>query len=151
MTGFFIVAGTIIFDTITKMQAISIECGGYVKARKAKRLISRLWWAGLFKKLQTLFYVSILAGLSYRLSPLSEAGIFLATFAYAMMFLREAQSVLENMDDAGHDVGWFLVFVKKKQTDLMDRRSPDIAVQLHMPTDIDPIDQREGSGLSGHY
>lgn len=122
-TAFFVVAATIALDTYTKMASMSKRNGGYVNARKTKIIVSRLWWDGLWKKIQTLFYVSILAGLSYRVSPLAEVGVFLATFVYAMMFLREAQSILENMDDAGHDVGWFLLFVKRKQEGLMDQQA----------------------------
>ena len=120
-TSFFVVAGTILLDTYTKMLAISCQNGGYVNARRNKHLRSKTWWDGIWKKLQTLIFMSILAGLSYRVTPLESVGVFLATFVYAMMFLREAQSVLENLDDAGYDVSWLLVFVKRKQDQLSER------------------------------
>ena len=120
-TSFFVVAGTILLDTYTKMLAISCQNGGYTNARRAKHLRSKTWWEGVWKKLRTLIFVSILAGLSYRVAPLESVGIFLATFVYAMMFLREAQSVLENLDDAGYDVSWLLIFVKRKQDQLSER------------------------------
>ena len=120
-TSFFVVAGVILLDTYTKMLAISCQNGGYRNARRSKHLRSKTWWDGIWKKLQTLIIMSILAGLSYRVAPLESVGVFLATFVYAMMFLREAQSVLENLDDAGYDVSWLLIFVKRKQDQLSER------------------------------
>lgn len=141
-TAFFVVAGTIMLDTYTKMRAIASQNGGYANARRTKKLVSRIWWEGLYTKLKTLLYISILAGLSYRVAPLAQVGVFLATFVYAMMFLREAQSVLENLDDSGHDVGWFLAFVKRKQDGLMEQ-------QMEQATDT-PTGITDGGGEREH-
>jgi hypothetical protein len=62
----------------------------------------------------------ILAGLSYRVAPLKEMGIFFATVVYAVMFLREGQSVVENLMDGGADLGWLLFWVKRKQKQILE-------------------------------
>ena len=39
---------------------------------------------------------------------------------YAVLFLRECQSILENLDDAGNDVGWLLTIVKKRKNKILE-------------------------------
>jgi len=63
--------------------------------------------------------IAILTGLSYRVIYLKKAGIFLASFVYSVMFMREFQSNIENLIEAGADLHWLLLFSKKKNKELM--------------------------------
>ena len=51
---------------------------------------------------------------------LAEASVFLATVVYTVIFLRESQSVIENLCDAGADLNWLLIWTKKKQKQILE-------------------------------
>lgn len=74
------------------------------------------------KKIVSVLVIMILCGLSIRFTPfLPQIAIGMSTVAYALMFYREAQSVLENLIDAGHDdAKWFLALIKKKRKEIED-------------------------------
>jgi Ni,Fe-hydrogenase I cytochrome b subunit len=115
----------IVLDILTKLWALSVQSGGYIEATCRRRIWSKTLWEGTKVKLYAYSVVFILAGLSYRVAPLAQASVFLATVVYSIVFLRETQSILENMCDAGADLGWLLVFVKKKQRDLLEQQLDD--------------------------
>ena len=50
---------------------------------------------------------------------------FLGTVVYSVLFLRECQSILENLDDAGSDVGWLLTIVKKRKKKILEDEGVD--------------------------
>ena len=107
-------------DIFTKSYSICKTNGGYKKATKNKKLFSKSLWTGTETKIISYLTVAILTGLSYRVIYLKEAGILIASFVYSVMFLREFQSNVENLMDAGADLGWLLIFAKKKQKKIMD-------------------------------
>ncbi len=113
------VLGAAFLDIITKMYSLSVNDGGYKKAVKNKILFSKTLWKGTEKKIIAYLTVAILTGLSYRVIYLKEAGILLASFVYSVMFMREFQSNVENLVDAGHDLHWLLLFSKKKNKELI--------------------------------
>lgn len=43
-----------------------------------------------------------------------------ATVVYSIIFLREAQSILENLCDAGADLKWLLIWNRKKQEQIFE-------------------------------
>jgi hypothetical protein len=51
---------------------------------------------------------------------LHQASVFLATVVYTVIFLREAQSILENLCDAGADFKWLLLWAKKKERQILE-------------------------------
>lgn len=116
----FALAGAMVLDIITKYWALSKKAGGYRKAVQTRTIFSATFWLKTSIKLKTYLVVAILSGLAYRVTFLEQIGVFLGTFAYTMMFLREAQSILENLEDAGGDVGWLIKWTKKKQDRVMD-------------------------------
>lgn len=69
--------------------------------------------------------VAILVGLSYRVVQLEQLSVFLASVVYSILFLREAQSVLENLCDAGADFRWLLRWTKNKQDQIFDQEGID--------------------------
>ena len=150
LTALVAVVGVMSLDVLTRLWAISRHNGGYIASTRSRKIWSKTFWDGTSVKLKAYSAVFILAGLSYRVTPLAQASVFLATVVYAGVFLREAQSILENLCDMGADLGWLLVFVKKKQQDLMERSAEEPRKAPLMVKDIDPIDYREGGGLSGH-
>lgn len=115
------VLGAAAMDIFTKSYAICKKHGGYKNATKSGELFSKSLWTGTETKIISYLTISILTGLSYRVIYLREAGIFLASFVYSVMFMREFQSNIENLMEAGADVQWLLLFSKKKNKELMEK------------------------------
>lgn len=114
------VCSALILDMICKYYALSRLNGGFFKALKDGIIRSDRFWAGTKKKLIDVLVVMILCGLSYRVAPVGAIAVLLSNVAYSIMFLREAQSCIENLIDAGHDnVRWLLVLVKRKQEEIL--------------------------------
>ena len=112
-----IIASTL--DIFTKIYALCMVNGGYRKAVKSGKLFSKSLWKGTEVKIVSYIIVTLLTGLSYRVIFLKEAGILIASFVYSVMFMREFQSNIENLCEAGADLDWLLIFAKKKNKDLM--------------------------------
>lgn len=114
--------GATILDIITRYYALSVNNQGFRNAVKTHVINSENFWTGTRKKIIGYLVVMILSGLSVRITPLTQIAVFMATFAYSIMFLRESQSVIENLIDAGHsDLEWFLFWVKKKQENILQQ------------------------------
>lgn len=114
-----------LLDIFTRLWAISKCNGGYRAATRLRKIWSRSLWSGTLIKLYAYLIVFILAGLSYRVAPVAQAAVFLATVVYSVIFLREAQSIVENLCDAGADLGWLLIVVKKRQDDILKQQDPE--------------------------
>lgn len=111
--------GVLILDIITKYYSVGVLNGGIMNAIKLKKLTSESLWRGTKKKLISILIIMILCGLSYRVSFIPSVAVALSLLCYSIAFWREAQSVVENLLDAGHeDLRWFLVRIKKKQKEL---------------------------------
>ena len=80
---------------------------------------------------------AILTGLSYRVIYLKEAGIIIASFVYSVMFMREFQSNIENLIEAGADLHWLLLFSKKKNKDLMKLYEEEIKKETEVNEDYE--------------
>lgn len=115
------VLGAAFLDIITKNYAICKKHGGYKKATKSGELFSKSLWTGTETKIISYLTISILTGLSYRVIYLKEAGILIASFVYSVMFMREFQSNIENLMEAGADLDWLLLFSRKKNKELLER------------------------------
>jgi len=115
------VLGAAFLDIITKSIAITKKYGGYKEAVKTKKLFSKSLWEGTKVKIFSYLIISILTGLSYRVIYLKEAGILIASFVYSVMFMREFQSNIENLLEAGADLHWLLLFSKKKNKELLEK------------------------------
>lgn len=113
------VIGAAFLDIVTKSISISKNNGGFVNAIKIRKLFSKTLWTGTVTKIYAYAIVCILTGLAYRVIFLKEAGIILGSFVYSVMFMREFQSNIENLVEAGADLRWLLLFAKKKNKDLM--------------------------------
>ena len=113
------VLGASFIDIVTKSYSIIINNGGYRNAIRTKQLFSKQLWKGTEVKIISYLSISILTGLSYRVIFLKDAGILLASFVYSVMFMREFQSNIENLIEAGAELDWLLLFSKKKNKELM--------------------------------
>lgn len=51
---------------------------------------------------------------------MKKMGVFFATVVNAVMFLREGQSVIENLVDGGADLGWLLFWMRKKEKQILE-------------------------------
>ncbi len=115
----------VLMDIFSKYVAISIRAGGFRKALQEKKIFSKTLWEGTKVKLLTYLSISIIVGASYRLNTLPDAlasvSKFMATVVYTVLFLREFQSMLENFSDAGADVGWLLIFTRKKEEEILKK------------------------------
>jgi len=110
----------IILDILTRYMALVEEAGGLKPAIGNRTINSNRLWKGTRLKLVSYMVVFILAGLSYRVTMLQQVSVFLATVVYTVIFLREAQSILENLCDAGADLEWLLIWTKKKEKQILE-------------------------------
>jgi len=114
------VGATILLDIITKYIALSHQSHGFRNAVRERRIFSKTLWEGTKIKLVSYLIIAILAGLSYRVTMLAQLSVFLATVVYSVIFLREAQSIIENLIDAGADLKWLLVWTRKKEQQILE-------------------------------
>lgn len=120
LTAFCAVLGVMLLDIITKYYAIGCKNGGLWKSLKTRKINSNSMWAGTSRKIFSYLIIFIMVGLSYRVSPIAGMAAFLGTVVYSVLFLRECQSILENLDDAGCDVEWLLTIVKKRKKKILE-------------------------------
>lgn len=120
LTAFCAVLGVMVLDIITKYYAIGCKNGGLRNSIKIKKINSNSMWVGTSRKIFSYLIIFIMVGLSYRVSPVAGVATFLGTVVYSVLFLRECQSILENLDDAGSDVGWLLSIVKKRKKKILE-------------------------------
>jgi hypothetical protein len=114
------VGGAILLDIFTKYIALSYQSRGLRNAIKQRKIFSKTLWEGTRIKLVSYLVIAILAGLSYRVTMLTQVSVFLATVVYSVIFLREAQSIIENLIDAGADLKWLLIWTKRKQEQILE-------------------------------
>ncbi len=124
-TSIIAVGVTMLLDIITKFWALAKQNQGYRQAVKSRAIYSKTLWDKTKIKLFSYLVIMILAGLSYRVAPLKEMGVFFATVVYAVMFLREGQSVIENLVDGGADLKWLLFWMKKKEDQILDSETKE--------------------------
>ncbi len=120
LTAFCAVLGVMVLDVITKYYSIATNHGGFWKSLKNKFINSNSMWVGTSRKIFTYLIIFIMVGLSYRVSPVAGVTSFLGTIVYALLFLRECQSILENLEDAGADVAWLTAIVKKRKKKILE-------------------------------
>lgn len=118
--------GAMILDIITKYYALSRPHGSVRKAMKEGDISSDSFFRGTFKKLVSFLTLMTLCGLSIRVTPVAAIAVFFSTLTYAVMFLREAQSCIENLIQAGHhDLEWMLPVLKKKEESILGKEGID--------------------------
>lgn len=114
--------GALVLDVLTKYYAISKNNGGFCSAIRTRKISSESMWKGTKKKLVSVLVVMICCGLLMRFTAfLPQIAITVTTISYMFMFLREVQSIVENLMDAGNDeLSWFLKLIKRKKGQLLE-------------------------------
>lgn len=113
--------GAMILDILTKYYSLSAQNGGFRAALVSRAISSHKLWDGTKKKLVGTLVIMILCGLSVRVTMLTQVAVFISTVAYSYMFLKECQSIIENLIDAGHtDMQGFLFWLKRKEAKVLD-------------------------------
>lgn len=120
LKAFCAVLGAMVLDVMTKYRAIAKKNGGYWNAIKVGKLNSHSMWIGTSRKIYDYLAVFILAGLSYRVTPTAGAAVLLSTVVYMVMFFRESQSIVENLNEAGGNWGWLLRIIKRRKSKIFE-------------------------------
>lgn len=107
-------------DAITKIVMLSKKHGGFWKAVKKKKITSRAMYDGTVAKMYAYLILAIMVGLSYRVVQLGDIGIFLGSVVYTFLFVREFQSVLENLCEGGFDLTALLAWTMRKQKQVLE-------------------------------
>ena len=114
-----IVLGVLTLDLITKYYAIAKTNGGLLNSIRVGKLTSQAMWLGTRKKLLSYLIIMVFVGLAFRFEELSGIALMIGNLSYAIMFLREMQSIFENMVQAGHkDLSTWLVWTKRNRESL---------------------------------
>lgn len=111
------------FDVITKFYCLSKQSGGYKEAVRTGTIWSKTLWELTEIKIVSYLTISMLVGLSYRVVIFETIPQMLGSFVYTMMFLREFQSIVENLIGAGADLQWLLLFAKSKEKELSKKHN----------------------------
>ena len=118
--AFYAVIVVMVLDILTKYYCVAHNNNGLICCLKTGKLRSDTLWRGTSRKIMDYLIIFIMVGLSYRVAPVAGVIVFLGTVVYGFIFLRECQSILENLEEAGHDVGWALSIVRKRKTRMME-------------------------------
>jgi len=113
------VLGIIVLDLLTKMFTLSRQSGGLIKAVRSHHINSKRFARGTMDKLIVFATMLIICGLAYRISPISDIAVWFTQMVYAVMFFRDLLSIIENLNDAGLDVGIFKKIVERKQKEVL--------------------------------
>lgn len=135
LVAFVVVLVAAIIDTLTRYVAQIKKAGSLYMAIKTKTLSSDRMWQGIAVKLYTYFIIAILVGLSYNVVYIREASVFAGSLVYTVLFLRETQSIIENLIETGADLGWLAAFVKRKEEEILNKGKIDINTEKEIPAE----------------
>lgn len=145
-----ITLGLLVLDLVTKYYAIAKESGGLMKAIRSQALSSHKMWIGTRRKLISYMIVIVLVGLIYRFEQLQDIAGLIGTLSYCVMFLREAQSVLENMVQAGHkDLSPWLLWARRKTKSLeamLENAEEAIVENQNLEVIVEEAQEQKGQG-----
>ncbi len=108
-------------DLVTKIFALGKQNGGILKAFKCRKISSNKFAKGTLDKLIIFGVMLIISGCAYNLMVIEELATWFTQVVFTIMFLRDALSILENLNDAGvQGLGLFKKVVKKKLDEYCD-------------------------------
>lgn len=108
------VLGIIILDLITKLYSLTRQSGSFRGAVREKRINSKAFTKGTIDKLIVFGVMLVICSLLYNVAIVSEIAIWFTQATFTLMFFKDVLSILENLDDAGIEVGVFKYVVRKK-------------------------------------
>lgn len=115
----------IILDVITKIYSLSRINGGLKEALKSREINSRSLAKGTLDKLVVFAVMLIICGLLYNMTIIAELAIWFTQVVFLLMFFRDVLSVLENLSDAGLEVGIFKFVVRRKLEEYVSEEELD--------------------------
>jgi len=108
-------------DLVTKIFALGKQNGGILKAFKCHKISSNKFAKGTLDKLIIFGVMLIISGCAFNLMVITEIATWFTQVVFTIMFLRDAISILENLNDAGvQGLGLFKKVVKKKLDEYCD-------------------------------
>lgn len=114
----------VMLDLLSKIYALSVTHGGYVRATKEGVISSDALWNKTRTKLFAYFGTIVLAGLALRVAPFELTGKVISTVVYSTMFIREWQSVTENFIAAGAEgLRPLLCLLHRKERELLKEKN----------------------------
>jgi len=119
------VLGIIILDVMTKLFELSRNNGGFRKAIKLRKIRSERLAKGTLDKLIVFGIMLIICGFLYNMTIISEIAIWFTQVVFLLMFFRDVLSVLENLSDAGLEVGMFRFVVRRKLEEYVSEEELD--------------------------
>jgi len=126
------VGTAVILDLLSKIYALSVTNGGYIRATRERKISSDILWNKCRTKLFAYLGTMVLAGLAFRVAPFKLAGTVISTVAYSIMFIREWQSVTENFILAGADgLRPLLYLLRRKEWEILRKEGvkPETAAE----------------------
>lgn len=120
------VLGIMLIDLLTKLYALSKQAGGIKKAIGTHKITSSAFAKGTLDKLLVFGIMLIICGLAYRLTPITEVATWFTQIIFTLMFLRDALSILENLNDAGvRGLGIFKKVIQSKMEEITGESEND--------------------------
>lgn len=114
----------VILDLATKLYSLATTNGGYLQATKHKVITSDVLWRKTQVKIIAYLTIMIMTGLSIRVAPLELLAKGLSTFVYSIIFVREFQSILENLIEAGASgLQPLLFWMKRKEAVICEEQN----------------------------
>lgn len=115
------VLGIMALDLLTKLFALVRQSGGVKKAFKCRKITSAKFAKGTLDKLIIFGVMLIISGCAYNLIIIEEVATWFTQIVFTVMFLRDALSILENLNDAGvSGLGLFKKVINKKIEEYVD-------------------------------
>ncbi|MEG1543065.1 MAG: phage holin family protein [Tannerellaceae bacterium] len=110
-----------ILDLLTRLFAQARKAGGYRKALLAHEISSNKFARGTMDKLVVFGVMLVLCACAYKLTVIEDVATWFTQVVFAIMFLRDALSIVENLADAGvKNMAIFKKVFKKKLEEITD-------------------------------
>lgn len=108
-------------DLVTKLYSLAKISGGFRKAFRLRRITSNKFAKGTLDKLILLGVMLVIIGCAYNILLMKDIAIWFSQIVFSIMFLRDALSILENLNDAGiQGLGIFKKLLKRKLDEICD-------------------------------
>lgn len=108
-------------DLITKIYALSRKNCGLRYAIRTRKIVSNKFAKGTLDKLIIFGVMLIIGGCAYNLMIIKDIAVWFTQAVFTIMFLRDALSIIENLNDAGvQGLGLFRKLVKHKLDEIVE-------------------------------
>lgn len=137
--GALAVFSLIIVDLLTRLVAIKRQSGGWAKAFTKHKINSKSFAKGTINKMMVFMVLMIMSAAAYQMMIIADVAIWFTQFVFVFLFITEGISILENLMDAGCNVGFLKKVLKKKLEDYAGCTPDTTAVEVKKPVETDNI------------